>query len=73
MHEAKYFCVRIFLERIFNFIRVNGLAPCVFNDDGHATGTLYVFNHAAAEYTVAPNDDFIAGRYRINKTGFHSH
>ena len=72
MHEGNQFRIRVLLERIFKLLRIDRLAPGVFDDDGFAAGTLHVFDHAAAKHAVAADDYLIAGGHHVDEAKFHA-
>ena len=71
MHKRQNLRVRIFLERVRDFVQVYRIAPGVLNDNRHTTETLDVFLHASAEHTVYTHDHLITRLDQIHEAGLH--
>ena len=72
MHKRQHLGIRVGLEGIANFLRIDRRAPGVVDDHRHAAGALDVFQHAPAEHAVAAHDHLVARLHQIDKAHFHS-
>ena len=64
--------VRIGLERVLQFLRIDRASPVVLDHQRGTAAALHVLLHAAAEHAVLAHDDLVAGLDQIGKTGFHA-
>ncbi len=72
MHERDQFRVRVLLQRGIQFLRIDGPAPVIFDDDRFAAQPPDVVRHAAAEHAVPADDDLVAGLHQVDEAGFHA-
>ena len=72
MDEGDDLGVRVCLERIFQFLRVNRASPVVLHHYSHTTAAFDVLFHASAKHTVLAHDHFVARLNQIDEAGFHA-
>ncbi len=72
VHEGDDLRVAVRFERVFQFLRIDGLTPLVLYDHCNAPRALDVLDHAAAEHAVAADDDLVARRHHVDEAVLHA-
>ena len=72
MYKGNGLGIWVGFEGLFKLVRIDDIAPFVFNHDGCGATTLNIFLHATTEHTVLADDDLVAWLNHVYKTGFHA-
>jgi hypothetical protein len=72
VHKSHDLRIRVLLQRIFHFLRVDRRAPFVLHHYCRATAALHVFDHTSAKHAIAAHDHFVARVDHVDETHFHS-
>ena len=72
MYERHQLRIRVGLERIFEFARIDGLTPVILDGDCDTPAAQNIFLHASAEHTIDTDDDLVTRLHEIDETGFHA-
>jgi len=71
VHEADDLGVLVLLQRVFELLRVDRVAPLVLDQDRRAAAAHRVFQHAAAEHAVLAHDHLVARGDHVHEAEFH--
>ena len=71
MNEGDDLCVWILFQCIFYFLWVYRLSPFVFNHHRSTAASLYILDHASAEYPITAYDHLITGIDHIDEAHLH--
>src|SRR5688572_20180182 len=72
VHERHHAYVTIVLERVFELLWIDRIAPGFVDCDRHASATLDVLDHAAAKHAVAAHDHLVTGRNHVDEAVLHA-
>ena len=73
MNEGDDPGIGVFLQRVFQGVRIDRFSPCPFHDDRGGLASFHVFDHATTEYAVSAYDDFVSRCYHVHETAFHAY
>ena len=64
--------IRVFLQGVFQGIRIDRFSPGTFHNDRGGFATLDIFDHASAKNAVATDDDLVSRGYHVDETALHA-
>ena len=59
MHKCQNFRVGICLQRLFDFLWIDGFPPVILDHNRNAAGAFGVLFHASAEYAILRDDHLV--------------